>query len=110
MTFSRPFPAGGLPDGGGGGAARVVPIHITGHRAPAAARRGRRMNERRMKTSVNTGAVSLLAVQEASRGVQTDVERGCGSEKQGLAVKKWLAQPSDERIIAKMRGETQFAQ
>jgi hypothetical protein len=62
-----------------------------------------------MKTSVNTGAVSLLAVQEAGRGVQTDVERGCGSEKQGLGVKKWLAQPSDERIIAKMSGETQFA-
>jgi hypothetical protein len=52
--------------------------------------------------------LSLLAVQEAGGGVQTDGERGCGSEKQGFGVEKRLDKPSDGRKIAETISKTQF--
>jgi hypothetical protein len=48
------------------------------------------MNEKRMKTSVNTGEVSLPAAQEAGRGVKVRAEQGGGSENRVLALKKGL--------------------
>ena len=66
------------------------------------------MNEKRMKTSVNTGELSLDSAQGSGRGVQTDGERGCGSEKQGFDVEKWVDKPSDGRKIVETTGKTQF--
>lgn len=51
---------------------RVVLVHLTGNMPPAPARRGRWMNEDLMKTSVNTGEVSLPQAQAADWSVQQD--------------------------------------
>jgi hypothetical protein len=42
------------------------------------------MNEKRMKTSVTTGEVSLHSAQEAGWDVRVRAEHGCGSEKHGF--------------------------
>jgi hypothetical protein len=63
------------------------------------------MNENRMKTPDITGEVSLLAVQEPDRGARTDGERGCGSEKQGFRVEKWLDRPRGWSMIAETVGK-----
>jgi hypothetical protein len=63
------------------------------------------MNEKRMKTSVNTVGVSLRSAQEAGWGVKILAEHGGGSEKQVFGVEKWLAKPSDGGIIAGKTGK-----
>ena len=102
-----PFKESGLPDGGGGSAARVVSKHSSGHQPVVPARRGQWMNEKRMKTTVNAEEVSSPA-QTAGRGVQTDGERGGGSEKRCCGGEIWLDKSSDGRKIAETTSKTQF--
>ena len=59
------------------------------------------MNEKRMKTSVNTGEVSLPAAQEAGRGVKVRAEQGGGFEKPGFGVEKGLDNACGGKIMAK---------
>jgi hypothetical protein len=66
------------------------------------------MNEKRMKTSVNTGELSSPPAQGACWGVKVRAEHGCGSEKPALGVEKWLEMPREERIITKMTGKAQL--
>jgi hypothetical protein len=66
------------------------------------------MNEKRMKTSVKTGELSSPPPYGGCWGVNVRAEHGCGSEKPGLGVEKWLEMPRDERIITKMTGKAQF--
>jgi hypothetical protein len=66
------------------------------------------MNEKRMKTSVNTGELSSPPARGACLGVKVRAEHGCASEKPGFRVEKWLAKPRDERIIAKRLKKTHF--
>jgi hypothetical protein len=66
------------------------------------------MNEKRMKTSVNTGELSSPPTQGASWGVKVRAEHGCGSEKPALGVEKQLEIPRDERIITQKTGKAQF--
>lgn len=66
------------------------------------------MKERRMKTSVGTGKVSLPPAQADGWGVKVGAEHGSDSEKHGLAVEKWLGKPRDERIIAKTTGKNKI--
>jgi len=47
------------------------------------------MNEKRMKTSVNTGELSSPPAHGASWGVKVRAEHACGSEKPALGVEKW---------------------
>ncbi|MGA3179516.1 MAG: hypothetical protein ABSF38_04155 [Verrucomicrobiota bacterium] len=67
------------------------------------------MKEKRLKTSVSTGKVSLHPAQAAGWNVNVRAEHGYGSEKPGFVVAKWLVKKRDERIIAKTTGETRFA-
>jgi hypothetical protein len=60
-----PCPQSDLPDGGGGGPTGFVPIDPPSHRPLASARLGQWMNENRMKTSTNTGEVSLPSAKES---------------------------------------------
>ncbi|EEF57243.1 hypothetical protein Cflav_PD0289 [Pedosphaera parvula Ellin514] len=64
------------------------------------------MNENRMKTSVNTGEVSLPPAQAVGWGRKIRAEPGACTAKQISSTENWLATPSDGRIIAKMTGET----
>lgn len=73
-----------------GGAARVVLVHLTGNRPPAPARRGRWMNEDLMKTSVNTGEVSLPQAQAAGWSVKPPVRQDDGPKNGVLALKNGL--------------------
>jgi hypothetical protein len=66
------------------------------------------MNEKRMKTSVNTGELSRPPAHGACWGIKVRAERGCGSEKPALSVEKWFELPRDERTITKTTGKTQF--
>jgi hypothetical protein len=66
------------------------------------------MNEKRMKTSVNTGELSSPPAQGACWGVKVRAEHGCGSEKPALGVEKWLEMPREERIITKTTGKAQL--
>ena len=59
-----------------------------------------------MKTSVNTGEVSLPPAREAGWGVKVPAEHGSGSEKLDFDVEKWLELPSDERIITQTTGKS----
>ena len=63
------------------------------------------MNEKRMKTSVNTGELSSLTAQGACWGVKVRAEHGCNSEKPVFGVEKWLAKPREGMITAKMAGK-----
>jgi hypothetical protein len=81
LTSRLPISAAlSLPDGGSGGATRVVPSHSSGHRSPATDRSNQWMNEQRMKTAVNIGGVSLVPAHEACWGVKVPAEHCCGSE------------------------------
>ena len=64
-------PKGHLPDGRGGSPTGVVPGNPSGHRPLARARLGQWMNENRMKTSVNTGEVSLRWAKKADQRAKT---------------------------------------
>lgn len=64
------------------------------------------MKEKRVKTAVSTGEVSLPPAQAAGWGVKVRAEHGYGSEKPGFVVKKWLVKQRDASIIAKIAGET----
>jgi hypothetical protein len=66
------------------------------------------MNEKRMKTSVNRGEVSLSPAHEAGWGIKVRAEHGHSSEKPGLGVEKSLEPPTDGRIITKKLGKVQF--
>jgi hypothetical protein len=66
------------------------------------------MNEKRMKTSVNTGELSSPPAHGACWGVKVRAEHACGSEKPALGVEKWLEMPRDERIITKTTGKAQY--
>jgi hypothetical protein len=66
------------------------------------------MNEKRMKTSVNTGELSSPPAHGASWGVKIRAEHACGSEKPALGVEKWLEMPRDGRIITKRTGKAQY--
>ena len=66
------------------------------------------MNENRMKSSVNTGEVSLLPVQKAGWAINVRAEQGGGSKKPDFGVAKWLDKPRDERIIAKTTEKTRL--
>jgi hypothetical protein len=66
------------------------------------------MNEKRMKTALNTGQVSLPPAQEAGWNAKVHPEQGGGSEKPGFGVQKRLAKPRDESIITKVAGKTQL--
>jgi hypothetical protein len=48
------------------------------------------MKEKRLKTSVSTGKVSLHPAQAAGWNVNVRAEHGYGSEKPGFVVAKWL--------------------
>jgi hypothetical protein len=61
------------------------------------------MKEKRMKTSDNTGEVSLPPAQAAGWGVKILAEQRGSSEKGGLGVEKWLVNPCDGRIISRLR-------
>jgi hypothetical protein len=64
------------------------------------------MSEKRMKTSVNTGEVSLHPAHKAGWGVKVLAEHHGGSEKHSFGVEIWLEKPGDGKIIAKMIGKT----
>lgn len=64
------------------------------------------MKEKRMKTSVSTGKVSLPSAQAAGWNVKVRAEHGYGFEKPSLVVEKWLVKQRDESIIAKPTGKT----
>jgi hypothetical protein len=64
------------------------------------------MKEKRLKTSVSTGKVSLHPAQAAGWNVNVRAEHGYGSEKPCFVVKKWLVKQRDASIIAKIAGET----
>jgi hypothetical protein len=66
------------------------------------------MNEKRMKTSVKRGEVSLPPGREAGWGVKVRAKPGCGSEKPASGVEKWLEIPADGSMITKTTGKTQF--
>jgi hypothetical protein len=66
------------------------------------------MNEKRMKTPVNTGEVSSPRAREAGRGVKIGAEHDGGSEKQGFGVEQRVDKPSDGRIVATTPGKTQL--
>jgi hypothetical protein len=61
------------------------------------------MNEKRMKTSVNTGELSSPPAQGACWGVKVRAEHGCGSEKPALGVEKWLEMPREESPAGALR-------
>jgi hypothetical protein len=67
------------------------------------------MNEKRMKTSVNTGELSSLLAHEAGWNEKKHAEQGGGSENPNFGFEEWFATPSDGRIIAKTTQKTQFA-
>jgi hypothetical protein len=64
------------------------------------------MNENRMKTSVNTGDVSLPPAQTAGWSVKSTAQQGDGPEKGCFGVEKWVDKPSDGRKIAETTGKT----
>ena len=66
------------------------------------------MKEKRMKTSVNTGELSLLQAQAAGWSVKPPAQQDDGPEKGGFGVEKRLAEPKDERIIAAMTGKSKI--
>jgi hypothetical protein len=66
------------------------------------------MNEKRMKTTVNTGELCSPPAHGECWSVNVCAEHGCGSEKPALGVEKWLEMPRDERIITKKIGKAQF--
>jgi hypothetical protein len=66
------------------------------------------MNEKRMKTSVNTGVVSLPPAQRAGCDQKPRAEHGGGSEKDCFGVENGLDRPSDGRNIAETTRKTQF--
>ena len=84
---------------GSGGSERVAMVQSSGKRPPAAPRLRPRICERRMKTSVNTGEVSLLPAHEAGLGVKVRAKHGGGSEIQGFCFEKRFAKPSDRRFF-----------
>jgi hypothetical protein len=66
------------------------------------------MNESPMKTSVNTGDVSLPPAQTAGWSVKSTAQQGDGPEKGRFGVEKWVDKPSDGRKIAETTRKTQF--
>jgi len=64
------------------------------------------MNEKRMKTSVNTGEVSLPPPQTAGWSVKPPTQKRDGREKRGFDVEEWLDKPSDGRKIVGTTGKT----
>jgi hypothetical protein len=66
------------------------------------------MNEKRTKTSVNTGDVSLPPAQTAGWSVKSTAQQGDGPEKGHFGVKRWVDKPSDGRKIAETTNKTQF--
>jgi hypothetical protein len=64
------------------------------------------MKEKRMKTSVSTGEVSLPPAQAVGWGVKIGKEHGGGTEKRGFGTPNLLAKPCEGRIIAKTTGKT----
>ena len=59
------------------------------------------MNEKRMKTSVNTGELSLPPAHGACWGVKARAKYGCCSEKPAFDVEKLLEMPKVERTTTK---------
>ena len=66
------------------------------------------MNENRMKTSVNTGEVSLPPTQSAGLGREMGGDEANVTNKLLLETAKWLATPSDGRKIATTPEKTQY--
>jgi len=65
------------------------------------------MNEKRMRTPVNTGEVSLLPVQGAVWSVKIDAAHGDGTEKRRLGTPDLLANPCDGGNIVETTSKTQ---
>ncbi len=66
------------------------------------------MKENRMKPSVNTGEVSLPSAQSAGWGRKIGGQEANVTENSQFGTAKWLATPSDGRIIATMTEKIQF--
>jgi hypothetical protein len=66
------------------------------------------MNKNRMKTSVNTGEVSLPPAQSAGSGRKMGKDEANVTKKLLLRTAKWLAPPSDGRKIATTTEKTQY--
>jgi len=64
------------------------------------------MNEKRMKTSVYTGEVSLPQAQAAGWSVKPPAQQDDGTEKTCFGVEKWLDKPSIGRKIAETTRKT----
>jgi len=90
-----PCPASGLQGRGGGSSASVVLVRLTSNRPRAPARRGRWMNERRMKTSAKTSGLSSPPARKAVLGVNIRAEYGGGSKKWGFGAEEWIATASE---------------
>ena len=67
-----------------------------------------RLNEEQMKTSVNTGEVSLPQTQAARWSVKPPAQQGDGSEKEGFGVEKGLDTSSSGTKIAETTSKTQI--
>jgi hypothetical protein len=96
-------------DGGGGSAERVVPDYFGTDWAAETARCGHWMKGNPMKPSLNTGEVSLPSVQSAGWGQKIGGQGANVTEILHWGTAKWLATPSDGRIIATTTEKTQFA-
>jgi hypothetical protein len=66
------------------------------------------MNKNRMKTSVNTGEVSLPLAQSVGLGRKMGRDEANITKKLLLGTAKWLATPSDGRKIPTTPEKTQY--
>jgi hypothetical protein len=66
------------------------------------------MNKNRMKTSVNTGEVSLPLAQSVGLGREMGGDEANINKKLLLGTAKWLATPSDRRKIPTTPEKTQY--
>lgn len=82
--------------------------HPPCHRTSATAGSSKWMNEKRLKTPVNTGAVFLPPTQETSCEVKSCPEQGGRAEKWHLGPPNFLANPCDEGMFVEPTSKSQF--
>ena len=99
-----PFPADRFPDGGGGGAERVVPGHFTGDWMPETACWGKRINEKWKELHENIPQQGRSVFASGSRGwfgSENRLQAGWFHRKTRFWHWEWLANPGGGKIITR---------